>query len=120
MLEYIVTLAAVLLPDLHDQHALSKVRLETYRLQRYLSQGDLPNAKMALCDMVFYTALAFHNHLLSRLEAMEKIMFCANLLGFSILDALEMTETKYIMRIQTEKVVDVEAEREALDNYETL
>lgn len=102
MLEYIVTLAALLLPDLHDQQALVKVRQEIYRVQHCLSRGDLLKAKMALCDMVFYTAIAFHNHQLTRLEAMEKIKCCANSLGFSILDALDMTETKYIMRIQSQ------------------
>lgn len=110
MLDYIVILAALLLPDLYEPQALVKVRREIYRVRSFLSRGDYSSAKMALCDMVFYTALAYHNRLISRLEAMEKIMCVANSVGLSILEALDLTETTYLMRVRTRNMIDLEAE----------
>lgn len=112
-----MTLATLVLSNLNDPQALAKLRLERYRVRRYLSLGNQLGAKIALCDVVFYAALAYHNRLLSYTDALEKIAVSAYPVGLSLLDAFQLAEIKYELRVQAEKVIDPQAEREAIASY---
>jgi hypothetical protein len=118
LLDYIVTLATCIHANLYEPQAVAKLELERDRMIYYLSLGDQLEAKLVLCEVVFYAALAYHNSLLTYTEAIEKIAMSAYSVELSLLDAFQMAEIKYALRIQAGSLINLEAEREAIASYQ--